>query len=92
MFKNVVLRKIFGPKREEVIRGWTKVHNEGLRDLYSLPNIIWVIKSRRMRLVGHVAYVEEGIVFSGNRKESRPLSRPRHRQENNIKIDLKEWD
>jgi hypothetical protein len=49
-----VLRRIFGPKRDEVKMGWRKLHNEGLNDLYSSPNIVWVIKSRRMREAEHV--------------------------------------
>ena len=52
MFENRVLRKIFGPKRDEVIGEWRKLHNEELRDLYSLPNIVRVVKSRIMRLAG----------------------------------------
>jgi hypothetical protein len=54
-FENRVLRRIFGPKRDEIIGEWRKLHNEELRDLYSLPSIIRIIKSRRMRLAGHVA-------------------------------------
>jgi hypothetical protein len=50
-----VLRRIFGPKRDEVTGNWRKLHNEELHDLYSLPNIMRVIKSRRMRWAGHVA-------------------------------------
>jgi len=49
VFENRVLRRIFGPKREKVIGEWIKLHNKELNDLYYLPNIIWVIKSRRMR-------------------------------------------
>jgi hypothetical protein len=55
VFENRVLRGIFGPKRDEVIRGWRKVHNEELHNLYCSPSIIRIIKSRRMRLAGHVA-------------------------------------
>ena len=55
MFKNRVLRRIFGPKRVEVTGEWRKLHNEELNDLYCSPNFVWVIKSRRMRWVGHVA-------------------------------------
>jgi hypothetical protein len=54
VFENRVLRRIFGPKRDEVMGGWRKLHNEELRDLYSLPSIIRMIKSRRMRWAGHV--------------------------------------
>jgi len=54
-----VLRIIFGPKKDEVIREWRKLHNEGLNDLYCSPNIVWVMKSRRMRWAGHVARMED---------------------------------
>jgi hypothetical protein len=54
VFENRVLRRIFGPKRDEVTGGWRKLHNEELHNLYSSPNIITMIKSRRMTLVGHV--------------------------------------
>ena len=59
MFENMVLRTVFGPKRDEVIGEWRKLHNEELRDLYSLPNIVRVVKSRRMRWAGHVALMGE---------------------------------
>ena len=59
MFENRVLRRVFGPKRDEVTREWRKLHNEELRDLYSLPNIQRVVKSRRMRWAGHVARIGE---------------------------------
>jgi hypothetical protein len=55
VFENRVLRRIFGPKRDEVMEGWRKLHNEEFRDLYILPNIIRIIKLQRMRWVGHVA-------------------------------------
>jgi hypothetical protein len=55
VFENKVLRRIFGPKRDEVMGGWRKLHNEELRDLYSSPNIIRIIKSRRMRWAGHIS-------------------------------------
>jgi hypothetical protein len=55
MFKNRVLRRIFGPKKDEVIGGWRKLHNEELCDLYSLLSIITIIESRRMKWIGHVA-------------------------------------
>src|SRR5215469_14153752 len=55
-----VLRRVFGPKRDEVTGEWRKLHNEELRDLYSLPNIVRVVKSRRMRWAGHVARMGEG--------------------------------
>jgi hypothetical protein len=59
VFENKVLRKIFGPKRDEVTGGWRKLYKEELRDLYSSPSIIRIIKSRRMRWVGHVARMGE---------------------------------
>jgi hypothetical protein len=55
MFENRVLRRIFGPRRDEVMEGWRKMHNKELRDLYSLSNIIRIIKSRRIGWVGDVA-------------------------------------
>ena len=55
MFENRVLRRVFGPKRDEVTGEWRKLHNEELNDLYSLPNIVRMVKSRRMRWAGHVA-------------------------------------
>jgi hypothetical protein len=60
VFENRVLRRIFGPKRDEVTGKWRKLHNEELNNLYSSPNIVRVIKLRRMRWVGHVARMEEG--------------------------------
>jgi hypothetical protein len=62
MFENRVLRRIFGPKRDEVTGKWRKLHNEELHNLYSLPNIVRVINSRRMRWAGHVARMEERCV------------------------------
>jgi hypothetical protein len=92
-FENRVLRKIFGPKREED-GSWRKLHNDELHSLYSSPNIIRVIKSRRMRWAGHVARMGEGRsvyrVLVGRSKGKRPLGRPRRRWQNNIKMDLKE--
>jgi len=57
VFENRVLRRVFGPKMDEVIGEWRKLHNEELSDLYSLPNIVRVVKSRRMRWAGHVARI-----------------------------------
>jgi hypothetical protein len=68
VFKNRVLRRIFGPKRDEVTREWRKLHNEELNDLYCSPNIVRVIKFRRMRWAGHVARMGRGKasqVFAG---------------------------
>jgi hypothetical protein len=67
VFENRVLRRIFGPKRDEVMRGWRKLHNERLHKLYSSPNKIRMIKSRRMRLAEHVAR------FEGNSNAYRTL-------------------
>jgi hypothetical protein len=90
--ENRVLRKIFGPKRDEK-RSWRKLHNDELHSLYSSLNIDWVIKSRRMRWVGHVACMEEGRgvyrVLVGRPERKRPLGRPRHSWEDNIKMDLR---
>ena len=60
VFENMVLRRVFGPKRDEVIGEWIKLHNEELSDLYPLPNIVRVVKPRRMRMAGHVARIGEG--------------------------------
>ena len=65
MFENRVLRRIFGPKRDEVTGEWRKLHNEELNDVYSLPIIVRVIKSRRMRWAGHVARRVEGEACTG---------------------------
>jgi hypothetical protein len=77
-----VLRRIFGPKRDDVTGEWIKLHNEELNGLYSLPNIVLVIKSR-MRWVGHVACMGEGRgvyrLLVGKPEGNRPLGRPRHR-------------
>jgi hypothetical protein len=62
VFENRVSRRIFGPNRDQVTREWRKLHNEELRDLYPLPNIVRVIKSIRIRWVGHVAHMGEGRV------------------------------
>jgi len=73
VFENMVLRRIFGPRRDEVTGEWRKLHNEELNDLYFSPNIVRVIKSRRMRWAGHVARMGEdgGCIGSlwGNRRE-----------------------
>ena len=94
MFENRVLKRIFGPKRDEVTGEWRKLHNEELRDLYSVPNIVRVVKSRRMRWAGHVARMGEwrGVhrVLVGKPEGKRPLGRPRRRWEDNIKMDLRE--
>jgi len=92
--ENRVLRKLFGPKRDEVTGEWRKLHNEELNDLYSLPNIVRVVKSRRMRWAGHVARMGEdrGVqrVLVGKPEGKRPWGKPRRKWEDNIKIDLQE--
>ena len=94
MLENRVLRRIFGPKRDWVTGEWRKLPNEELNDLYSSPNIVRVIKSRRMRWVGHVARMEEGRclhkVLVGKPDGKRPLGGPRRGWEDNIKMDLEE--
>jgi hypothetical protein len=94
LFENRVLRRIFGPKRDKVTGEWRRSHDQELNDLYSSPSIIQVIKSRRMRWVGHVANMEErkGAYRNlvGRPEGRRPLGRPRHRREDNIKMDLHE--
>ena len=83
--------RIFGPKRDENGK-WRRLHNEELHSLYSSPNIVRVIKSRRLRWTGHVVRMEEGRssfkILSGKPTGRRPLGRPRRRWENNIKMDL----
>jgi len=94
VFENRVLRRVFGPKRDEVTEEWRKLHNEELRDLYSLTNIVWVVKSRRMRWAGNVASMGEGRdvhrVLVGKPEGMRQLGRPRRRWEDNIKMHLRE--
>jgi hypothetical protein len=93
VFENRVLRKMFGPKREEDV-SWRKLHNDELHDLYSSPNIVTVIISRRMRWAGHVARMGEGRdayrVLVGRPEGKRPLGRPRRRWEGNIQMDRRE--
>jgi hypothetical protein len=82
-FENRVLRRIFGPKKDDVTGEWRKLRNEDLNDLYSSSNIIRMIKSRRMRWAGHVARMGEGrclyTVLVGKSEGKRSLGRPRHR-------------
>jgi hypothetical protein len=93
VFENRELRRIFGPKREGD-GSWRKLHNDEFHSLYSSPNIVRVIKSRRMRWARHVARMGEGRgayrVLVGRPEGKRPLGRPRRRWEDNIKMDLRE--
>jgi hypothetical protein len=94
VFENRVLRRIFGPKRDEVTGEWRKLHNEDLRDLYSSPSIIRIIKSRRMRWAGHVARTGKKRnayrLLVGKPEGKRPLGRPRGRWVDNIRMNLGE--
>jgi hypothetical protein len=92
VFENRTLRRIVGPKRDEVTGEWRKLHNEELHDLCSLPSIIRMIKSKRMRLAGHVARMQEKKnayrLLVGKPEGRRPLGKPRHRCVDNIRMDL----
>jgi hypothetical protein len=93
VFENRVMRRIFGPRRDEVTGEWRKLHNEELHDLYSLPSIIRIIKLRRMRWAGHVARMGKGKrnrLLVGKAEGKRPLGRPRRRWVDNIRMDLGE--
>ena len=91
MFENKVLRRIFGPRRDEVTGDWRRLRNEELNDVYSSSNIVWVIKSRRMRWAGPMGE-ERGMyrVLVGKPEGKRPLGRPRRRWVDNIRMDLQE--
>jgi hypothetical protein len=92
--ENKVRRGILGPKRDEVTGEWRRLHNKELYALYSTPNIIRVIKSRRLRCAGHVSRMGERRgayrVLVGKPEGRGPLGRPRRRWEDNIKMDLRE--
>jgi len=94
MFKNRVLRGIFGPKREEVMGEWRRLHNEELRNVYGSLTIIRVIKSRRIRWAEHVACMgavrNVYEILVGKPEGRRPLVRPRRRWEDNIRMDVRE--
>jgi hypothetical protein len=94
VFENRVLRRIFGPKRDEVTGEWRKLYNEELRDLYSSPSIIRIIKSRKMKWACHVARMGEKRnayrLLLGKPEGKRPLGRPRRRWVVNIRMYLGE--
>jgi hypothetical protein len=92
VFENMVLSRIFGPKRAEVTGGWRKLRNEEIRDLYSSLSVIRMIKSMRMRCTGHVARMREKRnayrLLVRKPEVKRPLERPRRRWVDNVWIDL----
>jgi hypothetical protein len=92
VFENRVLRKILGPKRDEATGNWRKLHNEELHNLYSSPNIIRMIKSRRMGWAGHVLRIREKNAYRilvGKPEGKRPLGRTRPKCVDKIKMDLR---
>jgi hypothetical protein len=95
VFENRVLRRLPGPKRDEVMGGWRKPHNEELYNFYSTPSIIRIFRSTRMRWTGDVARVSRTRnayrILVGKPEGKRPLGRPRYRWVDNIKMDLR-WD
>jgi hypothetical protein len=94
VFEDRMLRRIFGPKRDEVTGDWRKLHSEELNDLCSSPNIVRIIKLRRIEWAGYVARIRDRrgaySVLVGEPEGRRPLRRPRRRWEDNIKMDLQE--
>jgi hypothetical protein len=94
VFENRVMRRIFGPKKDEVIGEWRNMRNAELHDLYSSPSIIRIIKTRKMRWAGHVTRMGEKrnayTLLVGMPGERRPLGRPRRRWLDNIRMDLVE--
>jgi len=94
LFENMVLRRMFGPRRDEITREWRRLLNKELNDLYSSPNIVRVIKSRRMRWAVHVARMREerGVyrVLLAKPEGRRPQGRPKCRWVDNIRMDLQE--
>ena len=93
VFENWILRRIFGPKGAENGE-WRRLRNEKLHSLYRSPNVVRVIKSRRLRWARHVARMEEGRsafkILTGKPTGNRPSERPRRRWEDNIRMDLEE--
>jgi len=94
MFESRLLRRIFGPKREEVARGWRRLHNEELHNLYTSSDSIRVVRSRVTKWAGYVAYMEEMKnaykILAGRPEGKGPLKRYRLRWECNIRMDLRE--
>jgi hypothetical protein len=94
VFENRVPRRIFGPKRDEIIGGWRKLHSEELHNLHSSPNIIIMIKSEIRRFAGHVAHMgvkmKAYMGFGGKPRRKRRLGRPRHRWKDNVKRNRRE--
>jgi hypothetical protein len=93
VFENMTLRRIFRPKRDEATRKWRKLHNEEHNDLYCSPNNVRVIKSRKMRCVGHAARMRERNVhrvFVGKLEGKKPPGTTRRRWEDNINMDFQE--
>jgi hypothetical protein len=94
VFGEYCVRRIFGHKKDEVTGEWRRIHNKELYALYSSPHITRVIKSKRLRWIGHLARMGESRgayrILVGKPEGSKPLERPRHRWEDNIKIDLRE--
>ena len=94
VLQNMVLRTIFGPRRDDVTGEWSRLHKEELNELYCSPNIVWVIKSRRMRWAGHVVRMgKERCVYRalvGKSEGKRPLGGPRRRWVDNVRIDNQE--
>jgi hypothetical protein len=92
VFESRVLRRIFGPKRDGVTGSWRKLYNGELHNLYSLPNIFRMMKSRNMRWSGHVAQMgakrNAYRILIAKPEGKKPLGRPRRRWVNNIKMDL----